>query len=384
MKTKIRLPLLSVGFGLVTVCGLVGTISGSIAWWAYSTRVSVAYQGTSVASSEQLQIGIKTDIDMTGFGMTQVGDYYFADPGAGLPAGTIAHYLTELGTFGVDKLEPVTSNQYETGGTFSLKASLVAGHAHNYSAAPQSKYVKIPFAFRIVRYNASNVLDYSKGENIWLSDTMVEASTVDDGNVYKAIRMYTEGKINNSGSLVDQKLLINPSSEESTMGKTPVAGLLNLSGGNTYFDTKTVGDKKYALVYGETEYTDEELIGIETTQQSADADSDWVDFNNTEYSTAAPFGGTTFLAKYEKGVYHPANQAAIKPLYANYDTLGSVRPTDDNGVLSEGKPLCATDLTTAIADLDMTIWLEGWDHNVIDQENEHSFNLGLQFQISTL
>ena len=384
MKTKIRLPLLPIGFGLITVCGLIGSVSGSIAWWAFSTRVTVAYQGTSVASSEQLQIGLKTDIDMSGFGLTQVGDYYFADPGAGLPSGTIDHFLTEQGLYASDKLEPVTSNNYKDGDTFSLKASLLAGHAHNYASAPTTKYVKIPFAFRIVRYNASNVLDYAKGENIWLSDTMVEASTINDGNVYKAIRIYTEGKMNNGTSLVDQKLLINPSSEETGKGQTAVAGLLNLSGGNTFYDYDVIGGEKYAIIYGESEYTDDELFALETTQQDPDNDSGWEDFNNTGVSTASPFGGTTFLAKYAKGVYRPLNQAAIKPLYAEYDTLASVRPTDDNGVLSEGKPLCATDLTDGIAELDMTIWLEGWDHNVIDQENEHSFNLGLQFQISIL
>ena len=78
------------------------------------------------------------------------------------------------------------------------------------------------------------------------------------------------------------------------------------------------------------------------------------------------------------------NKAAINAKTQQFDTVGSVKPTDFDGVLSEGKPLCATNLTDGIADLELTIWLEGWDHNVIDEENTHSFNLDLQFQISRL
>ena len=51
--------MVPVGLGLLTFAGIVGSISGSLAWWAYSTRVSASYQGTSVTTSEQLQIGLK-------------------------------------------------------------------------------------------------------------------------------------------------------------------------------------------------------------------------------------------------------------------------------------------------------------------------------------
>ena len=34
-----------------------------------------------------------------------------------------------------------------------------------------------------------------------------------------------------------------------------------------------------------------------------------------------------------------------------------------------------------LAELDTIIWLEGWDHVVIDKALSHKFNLGLQFQI---
>ena len=60
MKKKFGLKkMIPVGISLLTFATFVGSISGSLAWWAYSTRAAVSYQGTSVSTSEQLQIGLK-------------------------------------------------------------------------------------------------------------------------------------------------------------------------------------------------------------------------------------------------------------------------------------------------------------------------------------
>ena len=99
MKTKMRWRFLPIVAGLITFAAFVGSISGSLAWWAYSTRVSVQYQGTSVATSVQLQIGLKTegfsDADvqqLTDLGMIEDTSlasgntrYLFSKAGAGLP-----------------------------------------------------------------------------------------------------------------------------------------------------------------------------------------------------------------------------------------------------------------------------------------------------------
>ena len=38
-----------------------GVISGTTAWYAYATRASLSYGGTSVSNTEQLQIGLKIE-----------------------------------------------------------------------------------------------------------------------------------------------------------------------------------------------------------------------------------------------------------------------------------------------------------------------------------
>ena len=59
---KIVVPTLAICLG----AALVGSISGTVAWYQYSTRASTAYLGTSAGTSENLRVrikGTKTDQD---------------------------------------------------------------------------------------------------------------------------------------------------------------------------------------------------------------------------------------------------------------------------------------------------------------------------------
>ena len=44
--------------GLATFASLVGSVSGSLAWYAYSARASMSYTGTSIERTSQLQVGV--------------------------------------------------------------------------------------------------------------------------------------------------------------------------------------------------------------------------------------------------------------------------------------------------------------------------------------
>ena len=75
---------------------------------------------------------------------------------------------------------------------------------------------------------------------------------------------------------------------------------------------------------------------------------------------------------------------ALSPLEADYETLNSIKPIDDGtGVLSGGKQICTTANTvSALGEATLTIYIEGWDHHVVNEEISHKFNLGLTFQIN--
>ena len=97
--------------------------------------------------------------------------------------------------------------------------------------------------------------------------------------------------------------------------------------------------------------------------------------------------GTTFYAKHKGGIQsyndYDAFNNGFTAKTADYLAFNSIRPEDDAGALSGGRVLCKTSNDdNALAFLDLTIWLEGWDFSVIDSEINHQFNLGLQFQIN--
>ena len=130
MKMKVA-KLIPFGIGLLTLAGFVGSLSGSLAWWAYSTRTKVEFQGTSVNVSEKLQIGLKLvnftqaeveELIATGLEEDESlrdGDvrYVFTPEryGGGLPAETIQTYLRLQGEYSVNSLIPITSRTYESG-----------------------------------------------------------------------------------------------------------------------------------------------------------------------------------------------------------------------------------------------------------------------------
>ena len=147
MKKNISLRFAVIILGLATAASLVGSISGTIAWYAFSTRALVSYTGTSVQSTTQLQIGIKSDIpinfttnaslieDVTfpedlyydevndPYHLTKLyyNHYYFMRVGSGgMPAAIINDYLSAKG-YATNVLEPLSSYAYNTGENINLR-----------------------------------------------------------------------------------------------------------------------------------------------------------------------------------------------------------------------------------------------------------------------
>ena len=111
---------LLLGFlGLSTVLSIGGAVSSSLAWYAYASRAALMYSGTSVFDNGQLQIGVKSDIeipDLVTAGMIeeQVSGsyYYFAPAGEGMSSEYMSTYLTARG-YASNELIPVTSGQFD-------------------------------------------------------------------------------------------------------------------------------------------------------------------------------------------------------------------------------------------------------------------------------
>ena len=376
MKTKMRWRFLPIIAGLITFAAFVGSISGSLAWWAYSTRVSVQYQGTSVATSVQLQIGLKTENfsdsdaqELIDLGMLEDHDlasgttrYFFSKAGAGLPETTIATYLRIQGDYSINTLYPVTSRQYKTGDDLTLYQPLIKGINDIAVETSTERYIKIPFVFRVITLNEDQPV---KNQYIWLTHVNLVASSP-ESHVKESLRLFID-----NGT---QKFLINPSDDSTNETEaTKVFGLLDLDK-NGFYDVDGGGKE---IVYGQYTGTPNDVF---TPTSDTPANINGVDDTSSF---------TSFYAK------HRANKTCFNTLsgidtsdgengLAQYHPMGYMIPQDKPAGFDEyEKAICKTaNNADALAEVDMTIYLEGWDHSVVDEELGYGFNLGLQFQIN--
>lgn len=397
-----KLPVkLIFGFlGLATLASMVGAISGTVAWYAYVTRVTVSYSGTSVNSTKQLQIGIRSAVAVdfpTGTISVDLpdlenpgGHYYFMNPGASLPASAISAYLAANG-YTTTTLEPVSSYTYASGEEIHLKNAPTANKPfESRSDAEISKYVEIPFALRVLE---SDLLtpSYVANKPIYLTDADAQAASTNDGEVYKAIRMFIDRSNGDD-------FIFNPSSEED--GETKVAGILDISGDDLYDYTNNMDSPYYGC---ECLYGDYTLNGTAPGEEGFQANylaalspaltdtSGIVNANESDVDDGSE--RTTFTAKHYSGIKYfdlPTlkSNGTFVPQVAEYLGTDTIYPTVNGaGELENNYALCITANNTednkyCIGEFTCKIYLEGWDFNVVDEELSHSFNLGLTFEIN--
>ena len=392
--TKFTLGLL----GLITAIAIGGTVSNTLAWYAYATRANLMYSGTSVFDNGSLQIGVKSDVaipQLVNDGMTEEQKngsyYYFAPAGEGLTSTYLNTYLEARG-YASNELAPVTSGEFKMGdsayytsnGGIELKQSPNSEvHCPDYThnAATNAHFSQITFAFRAFRTAANGSLIYVADQELWLTYAKTRASVNSSGNVSKSMRMYINRDAATYGA--NNGFIFNPSADED--GKTKVAGLLNL-GYDQYYDFDDHGEiiyGEYALKEG---YNNDGMIN-----SHYDGEDEIANINGTGDNTP-----TTFVAKHSPeapGYYANFNNVDIKT--AEYKGINSIKPNKDgNGTLSNPvdpntnqtvkTSVCVTgdESVGFIGEFDATIYLEGWDFSVIDEEQRHKFDFQLRFEIN--
>ena len=367
--------------GLSSVAALVGSISGTIAWYAYSTRALVSYNGTSVSSTTQLQIGIKSDVQINkytdeNFSLRDItehvqfaGDtnhYYFMKVGSGgMPAAFINAYLEEKG-YATNILEPLSSYGYETGDDIDLRNRPTTNKPEIVpSAAEITKYVYIPFVFRVIS-NTTNNIEYVDNHEIFLTEAKAVAAS-DGQYINESIRLYID-RTNGDN------YILNPN--KTSNGSTKVAGVLDLSD-DGLFDYDSYTNREY--IYGD--YDIEDNYDLDDCYMPGLANtSDLVDINGSGITNEA----TTFTSRHYKGIEYFAGieDNHIIPHLAKY--LGTHTIAQKTAGLWGGDyAVCKTDENNHhLGTFNMTVYLEGWDFSVIDKELTHEFNLGLTFEIN--
>ena len=392
---------------VATMASVMGTISGTLAWYAYATRATVSYSGTSVNNTVQVQIGLASDIEIALNEFpegTEVlhkqfdGDpthYYFAPVGLGLTSDIISTYLGKAG-YGSNSLAPITTGSYvefdpndpsSVNPAFELKESPKDDAHFNTRSANHKYYAQIPFVFRVLNSNNPDSESFIEGQQLWLTDAQVRASEVfdEDGinvnegsEIHKAIRMYIDRDAT-MGYAYDY--ILNPSA--TAHGQTKVGGVLDLTR-DGYFDFDNDGKE---IIYGE--YDEDAAAGQISADGYNDQAEPLIDINGSGVEDK----NTTFTAKHYQNVNYYTqnglNNCGIKT--ADYKCLSDIVPerdeesgafinVDPNDPLSVCKTAGSED--NYLARLNMTVYLEGWDFSVVDEELEHYFDLGLTFEIN--
>lgn len=317
----------------VIVC-IFGSIFGTYAWYQYSSRAGVSYSGTAIGDSDGMQIGLISDRHLASFAASDQitedtssisGKYVYWVKGDGVNSDIINQFEEELGYAG-SEIGPSSSGSYVTGDDFSLKTAPIMLEKTEFNPADKNRYSFIPMAIRT-----------GANSNIYLQSSSIECDD-EEGQIEKAVRVSFVNPLDSSTNYI-----YNPSSLFD--GHTAVGGILNLNAeSDIYYDFE--GNKEH--IYGEVEsytYNDSPYDG------TLDVLDEYV---------------TTFTANHHKGVYG----VSYVPKTAEY--FGS------DSVLGQ-KPITYTGSNGGIAQVYMTVYLEGWDESCINAEIENSYSLNLEF-----
>ena len=375
-KSSIALLVLSA----TTALTLLGTTAGSLAWYAYSRSVTFSYVGTSVAKSELLNIGLVddshyfTDDDELEFeldreSITEQGETHsicFSKSKSGLSVEAIQKYLRRSG-HAIDQLFPLTTQER----ALNDESELLLYENPEYSQteivtrAKVNHYSVLPFAFKIINEDS----DYVADKSVWLTETVVKAQK----GIENSVRVYVEG--------TNRNFLLKPSDTSTSPGSTKVGGLLDLDGDGTYDYNKGDG-REYC--YGKFDVPKADIPYSSTTYDIPKSAARVDDVNGVNDPTETP---STFLAKHNEDAY-TADFTNVHPLLAHYETFGTTKPSiRTNGEYYAGDtgiPLATTTATSKIGYVTLTIFIEGWDHSVVDTAVGYSFNLGLKFEIDRI
>ena len=372
MKKERKATLGILGGALLTVFSLLGATAGSLAWYAYSRSVLFSYIGTSVQSSLLLNMGIVdngnciTDATITRENLVRethgTDSIVFTQSKNGLELKVIQEYLRNSG-HAVNMLFPVTTKNRAIDATtgITLYKSPEYGDTNISTLAGTNEYVELPFVFKIADESNHSL----PNKEIWLTETVTQTT---GENIDQAIRIFIENS--------QRKFLLKPADDTAQTGETKVGGLLDLDGDGTYDYDKLHGGDEY--FYGENNGS------ISNSNDYYGTDFDHAPFDNVNGVT--DLVASTFYAKHNEGA-KPVIASSINPKVAEYETFGTVNPcVAENGDFYAGEtgiPVCVTG-DDGLGYAKLTIFIEGWDHAVVDKEAGYSFNLGLRFEANRI
>ena len=376
MKHSRKVNLLILGMSLISGLAIFGSTAGTLAWYAFSARVYVSFTGTTVKKSVLLNIGIVDNPSESYFSDEKIAELnlergnaseedgnniVWAKSTSGMDSDVINEYLSHT-DYASTVLSPVTSKSrslLETSDITLYESPDLGDLVADQNVAQHEDYVQIPFAFKILNNDSTKLHD----KEIWLTDTVVQCS---GQHIDEAVRVF----VNNS----QEKFLLNPKIKTgTTTGATVVGGLLDLNEDRTY---DFIGSENHEIIYGE--YSGTPTYSTNPYGVPFD-EADYDNVNNTPYEEES-----TFYAKHDALARTVSGVTFDK--VAEYETAATIKPgiNETTGMFEGGKPMAYTDSTDSIGYVTLTIYIEGWDHSVVNKAANFEFNLGLKFEVNRI
>ena len=324
MKKKIIIP----AFALLIGAALAGSVTGTAAWYQYSTKVNGAFIGASGGASGNLNMRIRKE----GYGWTtflakETIRSYLTSESCGTNIQPITPAVDENG-LGKDAALPVNA---QSAPDFCLNPVPGKGPYSTWKRATKANYVVIPLQLRYVKQGASE-LEY-KAEKVYLSDLVLEQRTTGGttSDISDALRFHIS---NGTTSHLISK----------NGGTTVTKGQLDLDGDGSP-DSARASDK-----YG---------------------------FNDSSAPAATPI---------EYGDGNQISYAKADMIAASRDGLNGDDLVDDSA--TDAKLIGTTVAnSSSFLNVDITIWVEGWQQfssSAIwaDSFIGSDFNIGFEFAVN--
>lgn len=193
-KNRLIVPALSLLIGVT----LAGSISGTIAWYQYSTRANSAYVGVSSGTTGNLQLRLNGGEWLTRLTKNDVASY--------LNSANIGNDIKPITSGNMDKNDAVPANFYR---------NPIAGKGEyaKWEKADQSNYVVLPLELRFVEKNENVAKD------VYLSDLYIASdanNAADKKDLSDAIRFHVSS---NDGNSQINRLISKQGGSVATNGK---------------------------------------------------------------------------------------------------------------------------------------------------------------------
>jgi hypothetical protein len=382
-------------YAAIIACA-AGAATGTYAWYSYQKDVNVDLVGTTIKADKEIQVGLRSDsvipemLEEFRLGEVELETgvkYNEHDTDSFNVYWIRGNYLTDILSFFHEKinsaqgvLRAITAGEYATGSAEDIgNLNPAANHWNGFKKQPtqtetewkhsglvgsdKKDFFYLPLVFRAIsnEKDANGDPIYLPNVEVFLSEFTSEDKDVEAGSsldLSSALRCKVDYP---SHADTSDNFIFDPNASSSD--RLPVGGVLNI-GFDPFYDYDHFTNKE--IPYGEWDGP----VVYEANPVAADGI-----LTIDECST--------FYANHKKDVYRIDLNQSHPCVCETLARSAAVNPS-----LQAGNGLTRTNTYNHYGYVDLSIYLEGWDENIVNSRSRegstdgHRFSIELQFSIN--